>query len=506
MPGNRFEKLAQTYLHGRLNETEELEFLQLLDEPENQERFVLNELVGRTLHESGKGNQIQTAQRVLDVISTSKPHFAERVIERILTEHGQPAEQETVEAEQQIVEAAPEAPQQSRPVRFPSRAQEKTISLRLPPKKGSTAPFGARSNGRKRPRRSSQVSSKQATIPFFQRQSVVAMAAAFVILMTIAGMFGLFQQFTARPNVNHGMVAMIDSLEGQVMRISAEGETNRLVYGDYIREGDQLITSGSGRVEFSYIHDEAGSTTVSLAPESRLTVDTGQPGKLLHLTNGVMSANVARQNAAHPMVIETPHAEATVLGTRFTLMTDTEKTRLEVSKGRVRMALKDGTQSTIVSSSSFAESRLMLSETLNLSHGSITDPKAADILHFTLYNASNGQPVAGFNPVPEGATFDIPSLNLHQMEIQANMRNVTDGSLQIALLDNSGSMLLELTSNFNEKHGEPKKRSFINDGNAQEGLEWLPEGQYVLRALPYSGPNLTGSSGEMASLTFRIQR
>jgi hypothetical protein len=66
------------------------------------------------------------------------------------------------------------------------------------------------------------------------------------------------------------------------------------------------------------------------------------PGLPLAVTRGSVAASVARQPAGQPFVLSTPHAEARVLGTKFTLAVSSEGTRLEVTEGRVRLTRTDG--------------------------------------------------------------------------------------------------------------------------------------------------------------------
>jgi hypothetical protein len=63
------------------------------------------------------------------------------------------------------------------------------------------------------------------------------------------------------------------------------------------------------------------------------------------LSRGVLTAHVARQDADHPMIFLTPHAEARVLGTTLRLVVDpgdSGSTRLEVEEGKVRLTRADG--------------------------------------------------------------------------------------------------------------------------------------------------------------------
>ncbi|HZE97224.1 MAG TPA: glycoside hydrolase family 48 protein [Planctomycetota bacterium] len=75
-------------------------------------------------------------------------------------------------------------------------------------------------------------------------------------------------------------------------------------------------------------------TVFKLGNWSALTFEASDPGKRFYLSQGRLTASVDRQ--ADPLVIRTPQANATVLGTRFVLSTAHDGTRLEVTHGKVR--------------------------------------------------------------------------------------------------------------------------------------------------------------------------
>ena len=77
-------------------------------------------------------------------------------------------------------------------------------------------------------------------------------------------------------------------------------------------------------------------TTLQLGNCSALTIEAPDPGKRLWLSQGRLTASVDPQ--ADPLIIRTPDARATVIGTRFVLLTERGSTRLEVSHGKVRLA------------------------------------------------------------------------------------------------------------------------------------------------------------------------
>jgi ferric-dicitrate binding protein FerR (iron transport regulator) len=77
-------------------------------------------------------------------------------------------------------------------------------------------------------------------------------------------------------------------------------------------------------------------TTLVLANGSALTIEAPDPGKRLYLSQGRLTASVDPQS--DPLIIRTPDARATVIGTRFTLTAERGVTRLEVTHGKVNLA------------------------------------------------------------------------------------------------------------------------------------------------------------------------
>jgi ferric-dicitrate binding protein FerR (iron transport regulator) len=71
----------------------------------------------------------------------------------------------------------------------------------------------------------------------------------------------------------------------------------------------------------------------------------GTHGRRLFVEKGVLKAEVARQPAGLPMILETPHGEARVLGTTLALHVDPDPKkgiRLEVEEGRVELRNRAG--------------------------------------------------------------------------------------------------------------------------------------------------------------------
>lgn len=102
-------------------------------------------------------------------------------------------------------------------------------------------------------------------------------------------------------------------------------------------DGLRVGESASGTITYAdgtILHLEPG-TEIRFVVANRSN-RTG--GKQLRLVRGTLSADVAKQPASLPLLIHTPHATITVVGTEFDLTVGTNTTLLEVTHGLVKMS------------------------------------------------------------------------------------------------------------------------------------------------------------------------
>jgi len=119
--------------------------------------------------------------------------------------------------------------------------------------------------------------------------------------------------------------------------------------GDGLRVSD----GGSGTVTFAdgtVLHLEPG-TEVRFQPVAN---PRRHGGKQLKLISGSLSADVARQPEGLSLLIETPHALVTVVGTEFDLSVVAQQTELEVTRGLVKLVEVGAAQSVSVAAGEFA--------------------------------------------------------------------------------------------------------------------------------------------------------
>jgi hypothetical protein len=107
------------------------------------------------------------------------------------------------------------------------------------------------------------------------------------------------------------------------------------------REGVAAEDGVETGVEASVLLTYPDGTRVTLSPGTLLArvADPGR-GKVLRLSKGTLTVEAARQPADAPMILETPLAEARVLGTTLRLTVvpgERGSTRLDVTEGKVRL-------------------------------------------------------------------------------------------------------------------------------------------------------------------------
>jgi hypothetical protein len=84
-------------------------------------------------------------------------------------------------------------------------------------------------------------------------------------------------------------------------------------------------------------------TEISLVGDTRLTCLRNHGQTKLIMQYGQLTANVASQQAGHPLIIQTSNAEIEILGTRLALSNQNEVSEIGVHHGRVRVRrLSDG--------------------------------------------------------------------------------------------------------------------------------------------------------------------
>jgi hypothetical protein len=140
----------------------------------------------------------------------------------------------------------------------------------------------------------------------------------------------------ASPPAGTQVAIRVEEVSGEATRVTKEGKTP-LVAGAEVFPAEGLETGGdTSRIVLRF----PDKTRVDLGPATSVTEIKTEPGKRLTLTQGTLRAVVAKQPIDHPMILQTPHGEARVVGTTLRILIDPDPakgTRLEVDEGKVEL-------------------------------------------------------------------------------------------------------------------------------------------------------------------------
>lgn len=102
----------------------------------------------------------------------------------------------------------------------------------------------------------------------------------------------------------------------------------------WITEDQDLLVSPRG---WASVRLKDG-TLIELSSNTRVSLRTTTDGVRVLLGHGEVKADVRKQPPGKPLVIESPHSRATVVGTRLAFATSANSDRVEVTEGLVRCA------------------------------------------------------------------------------------------------------------------------------------------------------------------------
>ncbi len=119
------------------------------------------------------------------------------------------------------------------------------------------------------------------------------------------------------------------------VRMERMGQPHAFARGTRLQPGDSLFTGTNAAAVLGFGKEP---TRFDLGGEAEFKVVSLISGKRFDLRAGKLEASVSRQRPFHPLIVTTPNAEATVVGTRFTLTAAMNRTQLDVDGGKVRLA------------------------------------------------------------------------------------------------------------------------------------------------------------------------
>lgn len=157
----------------------------------------------------------------------------------------------------------------------------------------------------------------------FPRRKLLAAAAALLLVLGAGLLTFLGERIPA--------IARVDRVLGEVLLLP---DRQPAAAGRELLPGQGLEASGPGSKAVLLYPD---GTRIELGSDAVLAkVDEGEAGKRVTLGRGSFKALVSKQPPGRPMVFETPHGTATVLGTLLRIVV-AKGTRLDVDEGRVRL-------------------------------------------------------------------------------------------------------------------------------------------------------------------------
>jgi ferric-dicitrate binding protein FerR (iron transport regulator) len=146
-------------------------------------------------------------------------------------------------------------------------------------------------------------------------------------------------------------IAVVRRVQGDAFVFNqSPAERLPLKAGQPVLEDQGLVTEGARSL---IVLDYSDTTRLEIVGDTvvrRLTDEKDKTRKHVTLEGGSLSADVTKQPAERPMILSTAHADARVLGTRFTLAVEAGQTRLQVEEGAVQFTQSRERESIVVRS------------------------------------------------------------------------------------------------------------------------------------------------------------
>ncbi len=158
------------------------------------------------------------------------------------------------------------------------------------------------------------------------RSNAILKCTAAVILATVVTWIAMQR---ADPETQVTLVQMSGPVS---WRNENGGNVEHLKIDAKVSMGTLVVEGEGSRGKFAF----ADGSTFELSGGSELTLGDGT-GKQMFLRRGTLLASVSRQPAGRPLRIQTPTAEAVVLGTTFAMNAGETETFLRVNSGEVEL-------------------------------------------------------------------------------------------------------------------------------------------------------------------------
>jgi hypothetical protein len=166
------------------------------------------------------------------------------------------------------------------------------------------------------------------------RPSWARWAAAAAVLLLAVGWWAL------RPATPAAVLISQDGRPPEGVVVTRAGRAVPPAKSRLIAPGDTIeVAPDSPPAKLGF---DAARTTLVLQPGSTLRILSLVPQKHFTLDRGALKAEVAPQPAGRPMLVQTPFADAVVVGTAFSLSARANQTGLTVEHGVVKLTQADG--------------------------------------------------------------------------------------------------------------------------------------------------------------------
>ncbi len=236
----------------------------------------------------------------------------------------------------------------------------------------------------------------------------IALAACFIIAAVSA--WFLFFKPPSPPQANLAQITILSS-SGDVSIISQLGELKSPSNGDTLTTGDTVQTKKSSFVKLSY-SDGTELIVNELSDVSFKNIQS--ESKRLTLKKGSLSLDVAPQPEGKPFIIKTPYAKAEVIGTKLSLEVKKRHTEMSVSEGTVAFQSNDHDKVFYIREGQISALGPKVKKV------EMHDPSPPRILDFTLVSVATGEPIAGYDPISDGAKIAMEELPSTGINIRIN--------------------------------------------------------------------------------------
>jgi ferric-dicitrate binding protein FerR (iron transport regulator) len=219
---------------------------------------------------------------------------------------------------------------------------------------------------------------------YHPRSSARFFAVSGFMLLTVVMLVLFIQPFSPQKS------AALVWLEGQATMLNSDGPVS-----------DNVVTRGT--------HFIAGTNaTLCYADGSRFRLQSGsslslfdQNEKQVHITRGVIDAQVSRQPPGQPFRLITPSAELVVIGTEFRVVVDPEMTTLAVDKGVVQFisaGINEMVKAGGRQSSQRRQVLIAVDATWSYRDDGVNPPHGWQLPGFDAHNWNRGKAPFGYSP------------------------------------------------------------------------------------------------------------